>query len=140
MHAGRDDLQLQSRHLANAVHHPAQTSIICPGSRSHADFSIHPLHNSINSSGAKSRDAARPMTSSQRIGDNPVPGRLAVRFELSNISPARIARAAISDLRAIGLFFASLALGRLMPSPKACSMLRIATIIALSSKGSRLAL
>ena len=47
------------------------------GVNNDADFSAH---RSINSSAEKSWPATRPMTSSHRMGEMPVPGRLAVKF------------------------------------------------------------
>src|SRR5438105_2008418 len=130
MHARCDNLQLKLRGFANSLHDPAQQPIFGASASYNADF---PLHSSISSSGEKSRGALRPITSSQRIPDSPVPGRLIVRLASLNFSPLRIAHAATSDLRTIDLFFASLALGPLIPLPRACSILRIATTIAFSS-------
>ena len=43
------------------------------------------------------------MTLSQRMGDNPAPGRLTVRLFSLKISPLLIAQAATRDFLAIGL-------------------------------------
>ena len=69
-----------------------------------------------------------------------MPGRFAVKLCSVNKSPVFMGRLATIDLRAIGKLVNSLGIKRFIPSPSAFSMLRIPSIIALSSAGSRLAL
>ena len=80
-----------------------------------------PMGVDITEPAGEAREAVRPMTLSQSMGERPLPGRLTVMFSSVKTSPARMSRAATMLLRATTMLGASASATSLTPLPRASS-------------------